>query len=166
LLLKNEKISSYKYTSGHLICLKIEGISNIEKLLKVFIKNSNYWFWKKRDYLFLKKTLLLMKLSASSWQKGKEVLLNVLYLNFKYEKPISYWYNILVSYYIKINKRNEYYISLYRDKAWAVKLPIKIKPKVKFFYFKTYENKEKALIEAINYRDMKLNGWLKENELI
>jgi hypothetical protein len=62
-------------------------------------------------------------------------------LNFHYEKPISYWYNILVFYYSKINKDKEYYISLHKDKAWAIKLPIKIKPKVKFFFFKTYESK-------------------------
>ena len=165
-LLKNENITSSKYINGHLIHLNIEGILNIEKLLKLFIQNSDCWFWKKRDYLTLKKTLLLMKLSASSWQKGKEILLNRLYLNFKYDKPLSYWQNIIISYYDKINKEKEYYISLHRDKAWAVKLPIKIKPKVKFFFFKTYDSKEKALIEAIKYREKKLKEWLKENELI
>lgn len=166
ILLKNENITSFKYMSGHLIHFNIEGILNIEKLLKLLIQSPDYWFWKKRDYLTLKKTLLLMKLSASSWQNGKEVLLNRLYLNFKYDKPISYWHSILISYYEKINKEKEYYISLYRDKAWAVKLPIKIKPKVKFFFFKTYNSKEKALIEAIKYRENKLKEWLKENELI
>ena len=164
-LLNNENITSSIYISGHLIHLDIEGILNIEKLLKLFIQNSNYWFWKKRDYLALKKTLILMKLSASSWQKGKEILLNKLYLDFKYDKPLSYWQNIIISYYGKINKEKEYYISLHRDKAWAVKLPIKIKPKVKFFFFKTYDSKEKALIEAIKYRENKLNEWLKENDL-
>lgn len=166
ILLNNEDIRLSKYVSGHLIYFEIEGILNIEKLLKLFIQNSDYWFWKKKDYLILKKSLLLMKLSASSWQQGKEILLNKLYLNFKYEKPFSYWHNIIISYYSKKNKEKEYYISLHKDIAWAVKLPIKIKPKVKFFFFKTYENKEKALIEAINYRDTKLNEWLKENELI
>ena len=165
-LLKNENITSSKYISGHLIYLNIEGISNMEKLLKLFIQNSDYWFWKKRDYLALKKTLLLMKISASSWQKGKEILLNKLYLNFKYDKPLSYWQNIMISYYGKKNKGKEYYISLHKDKAWTVKLPIKIKPKVKYFFFKTYDGKEKALIEAIKYRETKLKEWLKENKLI
>ena len=70
------------------------------------------------------------------------------------------------NYYTKNKNNKEYYISLWREKAWAVKLPIKIKPKVQFFFFKTYESKEKALKEAIKYRDFKLNNWLKENELI
>jgi hypothetical protein len=47
-----------------------------------------------------------------------------------------------------------------------VKLPIKIKPKVKYFFFKTYSSKEEALLEAKNYRDQKLDEWLKDNKLL
>ena len=78
-LLKNENIISSKYISGHLIHFNIDGIINIEKLLKLLIQNSDYWFWKKRDYLVLKKSLLLMKLSATRWQKGKEIFWIVIF---------------------------------------------------------------------------------------
>jgi hypothetical protein len=166
IFLNKENINSSVYMSGHLIYLSIEGIINIEKFIKLLTDNSFYWFWKKKEYLLLKKALLLMKLGASKWQKGKEILLNLVYSKVKYEKPINYWQNILFNYYTKNRNNKEYYISLWREKAWAVKLPIKIKPKVKFFFFKTYESKEKALKEALKYRDFELNNWLKENELI
>lgn len=39
-----------------------------------------------------------------------------------------------------------YYILLWINKAWSVKLPIKSKPKVKFFFFKTHNSKEEALL--------------------
>jgi len=32
-------------------------------------------------------------------------------------------------------------------------LPIRVKPKVKFFFFNTYGSKEKSLLESIKYSD-------------
>ena len=165
-LLKNE-ISSSVSKIGHLYVISINQIDNVVKFSKWLPDDSNLWFWKKKEYLILKKALLLMKLKATYWQKGKEIILDLVYKISKYNKPISYWQKIMIDYYTSDLKRKDiYYISLWRNKAWSVKLPIKSKPKVKFFFFKTYNSKEEALLEAKIYRNQKLNQWLKENKLI
>ena len=178
--LSNNNIKSNLSKIGHLYVLKIESIDNVDNFSKWLPDNINLWFWKKEEYLILKKALLLMKIKAKYWQKGKEILLNHLYKLCKYEKPIEYWQSYINNYYLSnrlpliskteglgnLNKRELYYISLWRDKAWSVKLPIKIKPKVKFFFFKTYNSEEEALLEAKKYRNDKLDLWLKENKLI
>lgn len=156
-------ISSHFVKSGHLYYLSITSTINVEKLSQWLPNEEYWWFWKKEEYLILKKALLLMKLKATHWQTGKKILLNLLYDIFKYKKPLEYWQKLIRNSYD--NKKN-YYISLSKNIAWSVKLPIKIKPKVKFFFFKTYGSKDKALSEAIKYRDEKLNLWLKENKLI
>jgi len=46
-----------------------------------------------------------MKLSALDRQKGKEVLSNILYSNFKNEKLISNWNKIIIFHYNKVNKK-------------------------------------------------------------
>jgi hypothetical protein len=108
-----------------------------------------------------------MKLKAIYWQKAKEIILDLIYKISNYNKPISYWQKEIKDYYtFNFKIKDFYYISIWRDKAWSVKLPIKIKPKVKFFFFKTFNTKEEALIEAKKYRDEKLNQWLKKNKLI
>ena len=59
-----------------------------------------------------------------------------------------------------------FYICLSKDQSWLVTLPVglKIKPKQKYFFFKTYRgDKEKALRAAIEYRDNSLNNWLINN---
>ena len=60
-----------------------------------------------------------------------------------------------------LTKEDLFYICLSKDKSWLVSLPtaLKIKPKSKYFFFKTYEeNKDKALRAAIDYRDNSLNN--------
>ena len=165
-LFENE-ISSSVLKISHLYVISINQIDNVVKFNKWLPNVSDLWFWKKKEYLILKKALLLMKLKATYWQKGKEVILDLVYKISKYNKPINYWQKIINDYYTSdLKRKNFYYISLWRNKAWSVKLPIKIKPKVKFFFFKTHKSKEEALLEAKNYRDQKLNQWLKENKLI
>ena len=75
------------------------------------------------------------------------MILELIYKISNYNKPIDYWFKIIRQYY-DFNIKDLYYISLWIEKAWSVKLPIKIKPKVKFFFFKTYNNKDNALLEA------------------
>ena len=72
-------------------------------------------------------------------------------------------------------KEDLFYICISKNKSWVVTLPtgLNIKPKAKYFFFKTYEgspsrreglffnnkkNKEKALRAAIEYRDNTLNN--------
>jgi len=163
--LKIEGINSNVSHIGHLYVISINQINNVEKLSKWLPDLPYFWFWKKNAYLLLKKALLLMKLKATYWQKSKEVILKLIYKISNYNKPFNYWLKIIRHFYSSKIK-DLYYISLWREKAWSVKLPIKIKPKVKFFFFKTYNSKDNALIEAKKYRNQKLDQWLKENKLI
>jgi hypothetical protein len=140
-LFENE-ISSSVLKISHLYVISINQIDNVVKFSKWLPNDSDLWFWKKKEYLILKKALLLMKLKATYWQKGKEVILDLVYKKSKYNKPINYWQKIINDYYTSdLKRKNFYYISLWRNKAWSVKLPIKIKPKVKFFFFKTHNSK-------------------------
>jgi hypothetical protein len=174
LLLNNIKnvLSQYEIVSNitrvnHLYVISINHIINVERISKWLPEEFNLWFWKKNEYLILKKALILMKLKTSFWQKSKEIILFLIYKISNYEMPIDYWLKVIRDYYsCRVNIRDLHYISLSKDKAWAVKLPIKIKPKVKYFFFKTYYSKEKALCEAKKYRDQKLDQWLIENKLI
>lgn len=65
-----------------------------------------------------------------------------------------------------LTKQDLFYICLSKDKSWLVTLPtgLKIKPRQKYFFFKTYGgDKYKALKAAIDYRDNTLNTWLINN---
>ena len=163
--LDKEKIVSKISIVNHLLVLAITEINNIENLSKWLPDSSILWFWKKREYLLLKKSLLLLKLKATTWREGKEILLCLIYKISKYKQPIEYWQNILVSYYSSRVNSSLYYISISKEIAWQVKLPIKVKPKTKYFFFKTYGSKELAFFEAQKYRDTKLKNWIKELEL-
>jgi len=60
----------------------------------------------------------------------------------------------------KYSTKNEFYITMSKNRALAVNLPValNIKPKTKYFFFKTFENsKEEALNAAINYRNAQLD---------
>nr|YP_009722346.1 hypothetical protein [Morchella importuna]QGN66748.1 hypothetical protein [Morchella importuna] len=62
----------------------------------------------------------------------------------------------------KSSTLNEFYITMSKNRAWAVNLPValKIKPKTKYFFFKTFnESKDEALNAAIDYRNAQLNKW-------
>jgi len=58
------------------------------------------------------------------------------------------------------------FISISKNTSWLVSLPINVKPKAKYFFFKTYLTKEKALEQALKYRDQTLKDWLHSNNLI
>jgi len=61
----------------------------------------------------------------------------------------------------RMAKEDLFYICISKDRSWVVTLPtgLNIKPKAKYFFFKTYEgSKEKALRAAIEYRDNTLNN--------
>ena len=60
-----------------------------------------------------------------------------------------------------LTKEDFFYICVSKNISWLVTLPtaLKIKPKQKYFFFKTYGgDKEKALRAAIEYRDNSLNN--------
>jgi len=52
---------------GHLYVISINQINNVEKLSKWLPSLPYFWFWKKNEYLLLKKGLLLIKLKATYW---------------------------------------------------------------------------------------------------
>lgn len=65
----------------------------------------------------------------------------------------------MIDYYtsVLIKKKDFYFISLWINKGWSIKLLIKSKLKVKSFFFLTHNSKEEALLEAKIYRNQKLN---------
>ena len=160
-ILEDQNIGVKVQKQGHLYVLIIESINNVEKLINWLPNEYKWWFWKKEKFILFRKSLLLMKEKIKYWQEAKIILLNLIYKINKYNKSMDYWLDIINNYYYKSNNRG--YISISKDQAWSVKLPISIKPKVKYFFFKTYGTREKALLEAIEYRNQKLNEWLIEN---
>jgi hypothetical protein len=166
LALTDSDIVSNITLHGHLYVWSVNSIVNVDKLIKWLPDDSYFWYWRKEKYLIFRKALLLLSLKANNWCKSKELILNLIYKISIYKISIYYWLKLVTAYYTKnIERKDLYYISIYKDRAWSVKLPIDSKPNTKYFFFKTSGSKEKALIEAKKYRDEKLNIWIKENKL-
>lgn len=123
---------------------------------------------KKEQIDTVEKSFVIISIAARHWKQSQVSLLRFLYNKSPNRKfDIYYWLKRLnnVCYERKINSTslNEFYITMSKYKAWAVNLPValKIKPKTKYFFFKTFNySKEQALCAAIDYRNAKLNKWL------
>lgn len=170
-----------------LLCLKIEGIAPVKTFYSLLSFHSKWFFWKKLQFSPLDKYLLLSNVAARHWKTGQLALLKEIYLsnafpkrknNFEfYKKKLEiYFKDRLVSFKSpkftnskissSFTKVDLFYICLSKDQSWLVTLPVglNIKPKQKYFFFKTYGgDKEKALRAAIEYRDNSLNNWLINN---
>lgn len=169
--------------NGRLLCLSIEGKASVKAFYCLLYEHSKWFFWKKIQFSPLDKYLILSSVAAKHWKTGQLVLLREIYYSKAFPK-IKNNYEFLrtkLEIYSKnrleetiqqsigiegITKEDLFYISMSKDKSWLVTLPtaFKIKPKSKYFFFKTYEdNKDKALRAAIGYRDNSLNNWLINN---
>ena len=188
--LKNLGVNSHILLSKEkrrLLCLKIEGTVSVKAFYSLLFEHSKWFFWKKSQFFPLDKYLLLANVATRHWKTGQLALLREMYLsnafpkrknNFEfYKKKLEiYFKNRLVSFQSPKNtfslissgsltKEDFFYISISKDQSWLVTLPagLKTKPKQKYFFFKTYGGKEKALKVAIEYRDNCLNNWLINN---
>ena len=171
--------------TGRLLNLHIEGNLNVKAFFSLLCVYNQWFFWKKSQLSPLDKYLILSGIASRHWKKSQLALLRLIYFskafpkksnnyNFWKDKLDFYYNNKLnkaISSYSEVNfswleKKDLFYICLSKDKSWLVTLPsgLKIKPKAKYFFFKTYDNcKEKALKAAIEYRDNTLNNWLINN---
>jgi hypothetical protein len=141
-------------------------------------------FWKHNQLNLLIKTSIL-KNHIKHWKEGQLTMLNVIYKNSNMSKSNYYDWNKKICYYFdnKLNNKkipifldsskiegiyttDLTFISISKNTSWLVSLPIKVKPKAKYFFFKTYLTKEKALEQALKYRDQTLKDWLHSNNLI
>lgn len=184
----NSRISAGK-ENGRLLCLTIEG-KEVKAFYALLSEYSKWFFWKKIQFSPLVKYLLLSDVAARHWKNGQLALLRKIYssqafpnkkhnLEFYQNKLEIYYKNRLVSYKSPkssissianlsegLTKEDLFYICVSKNISWLVTLPtaLKIKPKQKYFFFKTYGgDKEKALRAAIEYRDNSLNNWLMNN---
>jgi hypothetical protein len=175
---------------GRLLCLNIEGVTPVKAFYFLLYEHSKWFFWKKIQFSPLDKYLLLTNVASRHWKTGQLALLREIYLsnafpkrknNFEfYKKKLEiYFKDRLVSFQSPklthspipsegegLTKEDFFYICMSKDQSWLVTLPVRlmIKPKQKYFFFKTYGgNKEKALRAAIEYRDNSLNNWLINN---
>lgn len=173
--------------NGRLLCLRIEG-KGVKAFYSLLSEHSKWFFWKKIQFSPLDKYFLLSNVASRHWKTGQLALLRDIYSsnafpkrknNFQfYKNKIEiYFKNKLVSWHSPnptfstsssegLTKEDLFYICLSKDKSWLVTLPtgLKIKPRQKYFFFKTYGgDKDKALIAAIEYRDNTLNSWLIKN---
>jgi hypothetical protein len=183
----NSRISAGK-ENGRLLCLTIEG-KEVKAFYALLSEYSKWFFWKKIQFSPLVKYLLLSDVAARHWKNGQLALLREIYsshafpykkhnLEFYQNKLEIYYKNRLVSYKSPkssissianlsegLIKEDLFYICVSKNISWLVTLPtaLKIKPRQKYFFFKTYGDKEKALKAAIEYRDNSLNNWLMNN---
>jgi hypothetical protein len=139
-----------------------------------------FYFWKHNQLNLLIKTSFLIK-HIKHWKEGQLTMLNIIYKYSNMSESIYFdWYKKIYYYFNnKINNKNSFlkcsesiyitdltFISISKNISWLVSLPINVKPKSKYFFFKTYLTKEKALEQAIKYRDQTLKDWLHSNNLI
>lgn len=156
--------------SNHLYILQIENKTNIIPLLEMMDNFNNFLYFKKYRFFNIKKSFKYLHTSLLYIKPIQFMLLNYYYsININFEKPKSYWMNILLK-CSNNNKSlsNHSYINISKNTSWCVILPVifKIRPRRKYFYFKTYNNsKTLALEAAIKYKEDQINLWLKNNHL-
>jgi hypothetical protein len=166
-------ISKYQKTplSSHIV-LTIEKKASIGNFLKSIEKHRELFFWKNSQINKVIKSFIILSVAARHWKQSQIALVKFLYNDNdnNHEFSLDHWLKRLDSLYGSMNRSgfisNEFYITLSKDKAWAVTLPValKIKPKTKYFFFKTFSgSKEEALNAAVNYRNTQLNNWLLYN---
>lgn len=184
--LKALSIKSYitvgkKKENNRLLYLNIESIVHVKAFYILLSEHSKWFFWKKLQFSPLDKYFLLSNVASRHWTNGQLALLWEIYSNNAFpnmKKNYEFWKNKIEIYFKNkleqatstcsegITKESLFYISISKDKSWVVTLPtgLNIKPKAKYFFFKTFEgSKEKALRAAIEYRDNSLNNWLINN---
>lgn len=172
---------------GRLLCLSIEG-KGVKAFYYLLSEYKKWFFWKKIQFSPLDKYFVISDVAARHWKNGQLALLREIYssnafplkknnLEFYKNKIEIYFKNKLVSYKSPksisssissegLPKEDLFYICVSKNISWLVTIPtaLKIKPKQKYFFFKTYGgDKEKALRAAIEYRDNSLNNWLMNN---
>lgn len=80
-------------------------------------------------------------------------------------------YKEIINNYFNDKQNDNYFITLSKNKEWVVTLPIKIKPRQKYYTFintksEIIMDKIEALNLAKDYRNKTLKNWLIENKLI
>ena len=151
--------------SNHIV-LTIENIVNIRKFINIIKQHRDLFFWKKEQINLIINSLVIVSIAARHWKQSQIALLHLLYNkpdnNLKHS--FDYWAKRLDEIYNERKKPiNDFYICISKNRAWAVNLPValNIKPKTKYFFFKTYnDSKKEAFKAAIFYRDDQLKKWL------
>lgn len=169
-------INKYQKTplSSHIV-FTIKNKASIGNFLKSIEKHRELFFWKNSQINKVIKSFIILSVAARHWKQSQIALVKFLYndralLDNNHKFSLDHWLKRLDNLYGSTNRSgiisNEFYITLSKDKAWAVTLPValKIKPKTKYLFFKTFSNsKEEALNAAVNYRNTQLNNWLLYN---
>lgn len=178
-------IKSYYLTKKHSNVIEwyIEDTNSIKLIKNMWCENNKiiFSFWKQNQLNLLIKTIIL-KNHIKHWKEGQLTMLNIIYKYSSISNSLySDWYKKICFYFdnkIQNNKKiplflessktksDLTFISISKNTSWLVSLPINVKPKAKYFFFKTYLTKEKALEQAIKYRDLTLKDWLHSNNLI
>jgi len=173
-------IKSYYLTKKHSNVIEwyIEDTNSIKLIKNMWCENNKilFSFWKHNQLNLLIKTISL-KNHIKHWKEGQLTMLNIIYKYSSISNSLySDWYKKICFYFdnkIQNNKKipskkksDLTFISISKNTSWLVSLPINVKPKAKYFFFKTYLTKEKALEQAIKYRDQTLKDWLHSNNLI
>ena len=152
--------------SNHIV-LTIQDKVNVRNFIYIIKQHRDFFFWKKEQINLIMNSLVIVSIAARHWKESQIALLRLLYNkpdnNLKYN--FDYWAKRLDEIYNERKKPiNDFYICISKNRAWAVNLPmaLKIKPKTKYFFFKTYNDSKKEAFEAaIFYRNDQLKKkWL------
>jgi hypothetical protein len=162
------RISQYEksHSSTHIV-LTIDNKVSVCNFVNVIKQHRELFFWKQEQIELIIKSFIIISVAARHWKESQIALLRLLYNKIENNLKFSfdYWVKRLDELYAERKKSstlNEFYITMSKNRAWAVNLPValKIKPKTKYFFFKTFnESKDEALNAAIDYRNAQLNKW-------
>jgi len=166
------RISEYeKNPNSNHIVFTIDNKTCVQNFVNILKQHRELFFWKKEQIELIIKSFIIISVAARHWEESQKTLLRILYNN-KTENNLKfsydYWVKRLDEIYVERKKSssttlNEFYITMSKNIAWAVNLPValNIKPRTKYFFFKTFNNsKEEAFNAAIDYRNAQLNKWL------
>ena len=86
--------------SNRLVTLKYRDSKSLEKILKLFLENTDYLFWKKSDIFIILNLFNLRKEKAHLNKKGLTDIVNLIYdLPNNYKQSQMYWLDLIKKLY-------------------------------------------------------------------
>lgn len=167
-ILKKYKYLKYKNLNRNSLKLELLSIEEIINDLKEILLSMNI-----NDKLSTKEFELILNITLDKKYIKNQLIKNEENNKYYYLKNsndttklliFTNYYSYLIKNHLLEDNEDLKFIGKYKTLGYVVKLPIKIKPKEKYFFFSKYNDiKEIALLNSILYKYTKLIDWLQKN---
>ena len=162
-------INSHITISNNKVLITVDSNKSSKLLNNLFTNYKEFYYNKSDEFNLWNKSCLLLG-KVKFWREANLILLRLIYEYNNNKENYDEKVNIINKYFNETQK-DTYFIYDSKNTSYMVTLPIKVKPRQKYFFYVNSKSvmiktKEETLLEAKNYRDKTLNQWLIENKLI